>query len=73
MTRGEHMRAARKSAGLTQRELAALAGVERVTVARLECGMHQGGIDTIVLLADALGISIDEYIGHQCGRRVANA
>ena len=68
MTRGEHMQAARLRAGLTQRQLAGLAGVERVTLARIERGKHQGHIDTIVFLADALGLTIDEYVGHERGK-----
>lgn len=65
MTRGQSMQAARKAAGMTQQQLADRSGVERVTIARLECDKHQGHIDTIVILADALGLSVDDYIGHE--------
>lgn len=64
MTMGEHMRAARLKAGLSMQQLSELAGVEKNTVARLERGEHRGNVDTIIYLADSLGISIDEYIGH---------
>lgn len=64
MTRGEAMAAARKRAGLSQQELSSRSGVPRTTIARLECRQRQGRIDTIELLADALGIGIDEYVGH---------
>ena len=57
------MVAARKRAGLSQERLAEMAGLPRNTLGRIERGEHVGMIDTIELLADALRISIDEYIG----------
>lgn len=40
--------------------------VEQSTICALECGTTKNGrIDTIALLADALRISIDEYIGRR--------
>ena len=65
MTRGEAMRAARKKAGLSLEELAERAGVQKNTIGRVERNEHVGRIDTIELLADVLGISIDEYIGRE--------
>ena len=65
MTRGEHMRAARLAAGYGQGELADAAGIMRNTLGRIERDEHIGRIDTIEMLADVLGISIDEYVGHE--------
>ena len=66
MTRGEIMRMWRERAGLTQPELAKLSGISQVTISALEIGRNSGGnLDTIELLADALGLSIDEYVGHE--------
>lgn len=65
MTRGEHMRAARKAAGYLLNDLADEAGVSHGTLSQLERDLHAGSISTIELLADVLGISIDEYIGHE--------
>ena len=59
------MRAAREAAGIRQAELARRAGLPKMTLSRLERDAHQGCISTIELLADALGLSIDEYIGHE--------
>ena len=67
MTRGEHMRKARKAAGLSIPELAFKAGVSVGCLGSLECGTNNGNITTLELLADALGLSIDEYIGHKVG------
>ena len=66
MTRGEIMRMHREKAGLSQYELAELSGIHQVTISALEKGRNSGGnLDTIELLADALGLSIDEYVGHE--------
>ena len=64
MTRGDHMKQARVSAGLTQRALSKLSGIHQQTINSLENGYVQGNISTIEMLADAIGISVDEYIGH---------
>lgn len=68
MTRAQAMRAARHRSGLSLRELAEKAKVSFITIHRLETGERCGGIDTIECLADALGLSIDEYIGHEVKR-----
>ena len=60
------MRMWREKRGLTQPELAKLSGISQVTISALEIGRNSGGnLDTIELLADALGLSIDEYVGHE--------
>lgn len=66
MTRGESMRKARNRAKLSAAQLSRISGVPISTICALECGTTKNGrIDTIVLLADALRISIDEYIGRR--------
>lgn len=65
MTRGEHMRKARKRAGLTIEQLASRAGCAKNTIARCETQNKTMRIDTIELCADVLGISLDEYVGHE--------
>ena len=59
------MRSAREKAGYSLRALEKVSGVQFGTIGRLEQGRNNGNIATIELLADALGISIDEYIGHE--------
>ena len=60
------MRMWREKRGLSQLELAELSGIHQVTISALEIGRNSGGnLDTIELLADALGLSIDEYVGHK--------
>ena len=66
MTRGEIMRMWREKRGLTQCELAKLSGISQATICAVEIGRNSGGnLDTIELLADALGLSIDAYVGHK--------
>ena len=65
MTRGETMRMHRKRAGLLQYELADLPGVTQKTIYALEHDKNNGSLTTVELLADALGLSIDEYVGHK--------
>ena len=60
------MRMHRERAGLSQLELARLSGISQVTITALEKGRNSGGnLDTIELLSDALGLSIDAYVGHK--------
>jgi len=66
MTRGEYMRKARLDAGLNIVQLSDMSGIAQTTISLLERKSLRGGwIDTIEILADALGLSIDEYIGHE--------
>lgn len=47
-------------------QLSVMSGVPVCTIRSLECKVSRSGrIDTLELLADALGISIDEYVGHK--------
>lgn len=49
-------------------ELAERSGVTSNQISNLERERSWGRLDTITLLADALGLSIDEYIGHEVRR-----
>lgn len=73
MQRNEAMRAARKRAGLTIIQLSDLSGVSKGNIGLLERGEIMGNIVTIELLADALGITIDEYVGHKTAKERAGA
>lgn len=66
MTQGEHMRRARKRRGLSIENLSRMTGIGPTTIGALERGTNRSGtIYTIGTLADALGLSIDEYVGHE--------
>jgi transcriptional regulator with XRE-family HTH domain len=64
MTVGEAMRAAREKAGLTQNALATITGISPNSLNQYEKDKYLPRVDTAEMLADSLGISIDEYIGH---------
>ena len=59
------MRKWREKRGLTQYELADLSGVTQKTIWALEHDKNNGSVTTVELLADALGLSIDAYVGHE--------
>lgn len=69
MNIAENMKNARKRIGYTQKELAKIAGVQVAIVCNLENGRTESRLSTIIKLADALGISIDEYIGRNAEKR----
>lgn len=51
---------------LSEAQLSVMSGVPVCTIRSLECKVSRSGrIDTLELLADALGISVDEYVGHK--------
>ena len=64
LTIGEHMKAARKAAGLTLTQPQIKSGIERASINKMELGKKFPTLLTAISLADALGISIDEYVGY---------
>jgi transcriptional regulator with XRE-family HTH domain len=64
MTIGESMRAARERAGLTRRQLSERSGVHALTIGKQERDESVPRLLNTIDLADSLGITIDEYIGH---------
>jgi transcriptional regulator with XRE-family HTH domain len=60
-TFADRLRARREAAGLTQRQLAELAGVPQTTIASLEAGAARSPrADVLASLADALGLDMAE-------------
>lgn len=56
------LKALREQRALTQTQLAERVGVTRVTIARLEIGMRQPGIDLLEALAKALRVKITQLL-----------
>ena len=52
---------------MTQEQLAAVSGVHRVTIARIETGASSPSVDTLKQLADALGVLVDDLIDKEAG------
>ena len=60
---GNNLRKLRKRKGLSQEKLARLANISLNTLTKIESGFAQKPtIQTVVKLAKALGISIDELV-----------
>ena len=62
---GDRIREARKKAGINQEELAELARLNRVTVAKYESGKVEPGAQAIKRIADALDVTADALLGRQ--------
>lgn len=60
MTIGERIKAARKKAGMTQKQLAEKLNISYVNISQLENNQRTPGYETIRRIADALGVSIYE-------------
>ena len=60
---GKRLKEARKAAGLCQQELANILGVNRASICRLERSINMPALHTAVLMADALGVSLDWITG----------
>ena len=63
------MRLARERAGLTVKELTEKAQLGEHTLSNWEKGYCLPRIDSAVMVADVLGISVADYIGHELKRK----
>lgn len=59
---GDEIRAARRAAGLTQEQVALAAGIERHNYGRIEQGHVGARLDSLLLIADALGVPLAELV-----------
>lgn len=60
---GRNLKKWRKTAGLTQHELAKLTGISQSMIGTVESGKRSGfGYINLIKLADALGITVDTLI-----------
>src|SRR5437868_6830100 len=65
---GAKLQAARQAAGLTQQQLCHQASLSFSTLTKIERGAIKApSIFTIQAIAMALGVSLDELIGHKAG------
>lgn len=60
---GDRIREYREKCGLSQDELAELASIHRVTLARYESGKIDPGSQALARIANALGVSMDVLAG----------
>ena len=60
---GDNIRNCRKARGYNQDQLAELASLNRVTIAKYEAGKVEPGAKALIRIADALEISVDTLLG----------
>lgn len=60
----------RRKRAMSQEALAAAAGINRVTLARLEAGLHEPSLETLERLASALRTTLRvEFVEPRIGRK----
>ncbi len=59
---GDQIRAARLHANLTQEAVAAQAGMDRATYNRIEQGHASALLDSLLLIADAIGVPLADLV-----------
>lgn len=59
---GDHIRAARLQANLTQETLAETIGLDRASMNRIEQGHSAARIDTLIRIADAIGVPLSYLV-----------
>lgn len=62
---GERIRTRRKALGINQDQLAELASLNRVTIAKYESGKVEPGAQALSRIADALETSVDMLLGRE--------
>ena len=66
----ESLRTIRKKQGLSQQKLAEKAGLSYVMIAKIEQGAtKEPSVVSMIKLADALGVTLDELVGRTPPRR----
>lgn len=64
MFNGKIIRFLREEKGLTQEELARMAGVERDQLSRYETGRRKPSVERAIRLAKALQVSVEIFFGN---------
>lgn len=64
---GQRIAQLREQAGLTQEQLAGMAGLKPSNVARIEAGCYAAPIEVVQAIAEALGKTVD-IIDPECGK-----
>ena len=59
---GDHIRTARLAAGLTQEQVALRIGMDRATYNRIEQGHAAALIDSLIRIADAIGVPLSDLV-----------
>lgn len=68
-TFAEKLKKARQNTGFTQREVAKETNIKQGTIASYETGRTQPDIETLGILADFYGVSLDWLVGTKGGKK----
>lgn len=63
-TMGQSLRDERERAGLSVKDLVRLSGVPETTIRRYEATFCSRVIENLCAMADVLGLTLDEIVGH---------
>lgn len=64
-TLGQNMKKVRKQKKIKSREIERMTGISHTTISRYENDHLVPGIFNLITLADALEVSLDEYVGRE--------
>lgn len=67
---GEALKQQRKANGYTQEQLSKATGIVQPNISAWENNVYTPNIDFCVILADFYGITLDELVGRDCGKKV---
>jgi transcriptional regulator with XRE-family HTH domain len=59
---GEQIRRVREHANLTQHEVCGRSGIDVATYSRIEQGHSSPKLDTLIRIADAIGVGLDDLV-----------
>ena len=62
---GQRIAQLRKERGITQQELADMTGMKQGNIARIEAGKYSARFDTLQIIAEAMGLTVDFVAGYQ--------
>ena len=62
---GQRIAQLRKERGITQQELAERTGMQQGNIARIETGRYSARFDTLQVIAEAMGLTVDFVAGCQ--------
>ena len=62
---GQRIAQLRKERGITQQELAERTGMQQGNIARIEAGKYSARFDTLQIIAEAIGMTVDFVAGCQ--------
>lgn len=60
---GEHIRHVREGLNMTQPEVCGRSGVDLATYSRIEQGHSSAKLDTLIRIADAMGVALRDLVG----------